>query len=328
MARASASKSALLLSPCLRWAGPDAQDYDEDRIDADDHTKRDRGICFHEAIEHRITHDERAVVPEPVQGWVDRAYSWYEKNLKPRCVSVHCEVYVSSNFETGEVHTDQSVRGRGYPEMPGYIPGTADLVCILESGELLVLDWKTGLGTGADKQLLTLASGLRKTAEYRNQDGSYRSVRLGVLYAGEAAYGTDGVTPVEWPVTEGELVAHEDAMAFQLADVGVRNEPVVGIHCTQLYCPHLAYCPGVAGVVDEAARELIPAERLLVKMTDQPISDEEAGYTMERIAAARRQMKYLEAGIRQYINEGGKALAGDYEFKSTNSGFRWVKKNG
>ena len=120
-------------------------------------------------------------------------------------------------------------------------------------------------------------------------------------------------------------------MAFQLADVGVRNDPVVGIHCTQLYCPHLAYCPGVtAVVVDQSERPegLLPAERLVrsVEMTDKPISDEEAGYTMERISAAKRQMKYLEEAIRRYVLAGGRALAGEFEFGPGKDGFRWRKK--
>ena len=297
-------------------------------------------------MDHYIKHGHalKALKEAPeaiVKEWAAKAIVWVQRELEPRLEngfdsvpSMHSEVYVSVNFATGEVHTDESVRNRAYPTMPGFVPGTADLVCVLATGELLVADWKTGGGVGADKQLLSLAAGLRRV--YARPDGSIRPVRLALLYAGEAAYGSSGVggvLPVEWAVTESDIVAHEHAMAFQLADVATRTEPVVGSHCTQLYCPHLAYCPGITSIVEDQSRGsegLLSAERLLakMKMTDNPISDEEAGYTMERIAAARRQMKYLEAGVRKYIDEGGRALAGDFEFKSTNSGFRWVKKNG
>ncbi len=343
MSDVSLSKSALLLSPCLRWAGPEGKPYDESRVDAEDHTKRDRGIAFHSCMEHygRNGHALRALEEAEeacVREWAAKAIVWVQRELEPRLESgfdsvpsMYAEVYVSYNFATGEVHTDPKVRNRAYPKMPGLVPGTADLVCVLATGELLVGDWKTGGGVGADKQLLSLAAGLRRV--YTRGDGSYRPVRLAILYAGEAAYGAGGVVPVEWAVTESDIVAHEHAMAFQLADVATRKEPVVGSHCTQLYCPHLAYCPGITAIVEDQSRGsegLLSAERLLakMKMTDNPISDEEAGYTMERIAAARRQMKYLEAGVRKYIEDGGKALAGDFEFKSTNSGFRWVKRNG
>ncbi|MDD5374450.1 hypothetical protein [Acidithiobacillus sp.] len=163
-------------------------------------------------------------------------------------MEIHSEVYVASNFTTGEVHTDPSVRDRNYPEMPGFVHGTADLVCLMRDGSLLVGDWKTGGSAGADKQLLSLAYGLSKV--YRTDAGLPRRVILAVLHAGP-----DGVLPNEWAVTDADLQAHADAMAFQLADVGVRNDPVPGSHCTQLYCPHLAYCPGITAVVDQLGKE-------------------------------------------------------------------------
>lgn len=320
---ASASKSALILSPCLRWAGPEAKAYEDEYADT---TKRDKGIAFHEGMDGYYTAADSKVRDLEVQHWVDLAVDWSKEHLEPRCKSILSEVYVSFNFETGEAHSDSSVRDRAYPEMPGYLPGTADLVCILSGGELLVCDWKTGGGTGADKQLLSLALGLRKV--FPLPDGTGRKVHLAVLYAGE-----DGVLPHEWEVSESDLLAHQHAMAFQLADVGIRNDPVVGIHCTQLYCPHLAYCPGVGAIVvdqSESPEGLLPAERLVrrMEMTDKPISDEEAGYTMERISAAKRRMKYLEEAIRRYVMSGGRAIAGDFEFGPGKDGFRWRKKQG
>jgi hypothetical protein len=61
-------------------------------------------------------------------------------------------------------------------------------------------------------------------------------------------------------------------------------------------------------------------------MSDTPESSEHAGFIMERVTAARRQLGYYEDCIRKYATDGGKVLAGDFEFKKTNSGFRWVKR--
>lgn len=325
----SLSKSALILSPCLRWAGEGVAEYDRQRIDRDDHEKRDQGIMFHDGLDEHAKGNSYKVRDLKVQRWVDTAVDWFEEHLVPRCEEIHSEVYVSINFETGAVHTDKSVRARAYPEMPGFVPGTADLVCILKTGELLVADWKTGSGVGADKQLLSLAVGFQRV--FPKADGGLRKVRAAILYAGEDTSGVPHVHPVEWAVTESDLQSHQHAMAFQLADVGVRNAPEVGVHCSQLYCPHLAYCPGIGAIVEHESEQpqgLIQPTQLVrrFKMTDMPVSDEEAGYTMERITAAKRQMKYYEEGIRAYVDNGGRAISGDFEFKHTKSGFRWVSR--
>ncbi len=251
----SASKSALLLSPCLRWAGPLGKEFRDEFASV---TKRDKGILFHGGMDiyyaggakpsSELTAKAAVCDDAEVVGWVDKAVAWSIDHLEQRCKQIATEVYVASNFATGEVHTDPSVRDRGYPDKPGFTPGTADLVCILRDGSLLVGDWKTGGSAGADKQLLSLAYGLSKV--YRTDAGGLRPVILAVLHAGP-----DGVLPNEWEVSESDLQAHADAMAFQLADVGVRNDAVIGSHCTQLYCPHLAYCPGVQHVVEELGRD-------------------------------------------------------------------------
>jgi hypothetical protein len=259
-----------------------------------------------------------------VANWLCLAIGWSKQHLEPRCSELHSEVYVAYNFETGEHHVDASVCDRKYPNMPGFLPGTTDLVCILADGSLLVADWKTGGGTGADKQLLTLSLGLRDV--FRKADGTHRVVRLAILYVSD-----DGVHPVEWEVTEAELEAHKVAMSFQLADVGVRKDAVPGIHCTQLYCPHLAYCPGIATTVDnasEAPQGLLPASSLARKFSIQaaPTDAEHAGYIMERVTAAKRQMAFYEERIRKYVLSGGRCVAGDFEYSKKADGFRWRAK--
>lgn len=334
---ASASQSALILSPCLRSFWDQARQF-EDRLA--DTTKRDKGTDFHAGIDVyykglalNCDFPEKVWSPRFLEtpGWVTAAIEWSKAILEPRCKEIHSEVYVAYNFTTGEVHTDQSVCNRQYPDKSGFLPGTADLVCVLTDESLLVADWKTGGGSGADKQLLSLASGLRKV--YTKADGSLRSVRLAVLYAGDAAHDA-GVFPSEWEVAESDIQAHEHAMAFQLADIGVRTDPVPGIHCTQMYCKHLAYCPAITGEVVKAGVKLLHPDSLMGKkamkgtyqMTDSPESDEHAGYVGAVIAAAKRQLEYYNNGLRKYADDGGHIVAGDMELKQTNSGFRWVKR--
>lgn len=334
----SLSKSALLLSPCIRWAWDGAKPYEDEFADT---LKRDKGTNFHFCMETYYAHGEAAAIAAVKDGWSDvanwvcLAIAWSKQHLEPRVMggdvegeeppALYTEVYFGVNFETGEVHTDASVHNRQYPkDMPGYVPGTADLVCVLTDGSLLVADWKTGGGTGADKQLMSLAIGARHV--FRKADGTFRDVKLAVLYAGD-----DGVHLVEWPVTPGDLLAHQHAMAFQLADVGVRKDAVPGIHCTQLYCPHLAYCPGVAKVVDasaEAPEALLPAGSLVRRhnIQDAPRDAEHAGYVMERVTAAKRQIDFYEKRIRKWCDDGGKVIAGDFEFSKGKDGFRWRTK--
>jgi hypothetical protein len=333
----SASKSALLLSPCLRWAWEGAKPYEDEFADT---TKRDKGTNFHKCMETYYSVGELNALDVVKPGWGDvaewvcLAISWSEKHLHPRLLqsepapqrgaknwSLYSEVYIAYNFSTGETHFDGAVKDRQYPKMPDYLPGTADLVCILSDGSLLVADWKTGGGTGADKQLLTLALGLRNV--FRTPSGELRPIRLAILYVSD-----DGVHPVEWVVTESDLLAHQHAMAFQLADVGVRKDPVPGIHCSQLYCDHLAYCPGIAKEVDNSSEEpegLLAASSLVRKYSIQeaPRNAEHAGYIMARVTAAKRQMAFYEERIRKYALSGGKVIADGFEYSKGKDGFRW-----
>ncbi len=317
---ASASKSALLLSPCLRWAWSEAREYEDAFADT---TKRDKGTDFHSLMDG---HYRNLVHPKPsqwedVNGWFLLAQRWSLQHLEPRCKEIHSEVYVAFNFTTGGVHTDFTVRDRKYPKLAGYLPGTCDLVCVLQDETLLVADWKTGGGTGADKQLATLALGLREV--YRTETGALRRVRLAILYAT-----ADGVHPVELEVTDDELDAHRVAMQFQLADVGVRTEPVPGIHCTQLYCNHLAYCPGITATVEAAAESpegLLPAKSLVRKydISSAPTGALHAGAIMERVTAAKRQLDFYQERVRSWCENGGECIAGDFHYSKRKDGYRW-----
>jgi hypothetical protein len=72
------------------------------------------------------------------------------------------EVAISIDWASGKAEILEGVTGRQYPKKDGWQFGTADLVCVLKTGELLIADWKTGGTDGATEQLLSLACGFQK----------------------------------------------------------------------------------------------------------------------------------------------------------------------
>jgi hypothetical protein len=270
-----------------------------------------------------------------LQVLLQKATDYLQKSLLPRCDVVLSECPVAINWTDGKAELLEGVTGRQYPDKPGYQCGTSDLVCILKDGTLLIADWKTGGTDGATEQLLSLACGFHRCM--LDGSGNPRPVRISCLKVTE-----DGVDPDERPVSPEQLANHWMAMEIAWTQKDKKNVPVPGIHCTQLYCPHLAYCSAVTGLVEDAAAEddeqligrgqqpLVPAEALVrskgkhaLKMTDNPRSDEEAGYVMSRVTAARRQQKYYESCMKEYVSKGGRVIAGNYEWRETGSGYRW-----
>lgn len=256
-----------------------------------------------------------------------RAVEWVEKVLGPRCDTIMSEVAISINWAEGKAEILEGVTGRQYPKKDGWQFGTADLVCILKTGELLIADWKTGGTDGATEQLMSLACGFQKSLA----DDGAKPVRIACLKVTD-----EGVDPDERAVSDEQLANHWLAMEMAWEQAQKKNVPVPGPHCTQLYCPHLAYCPAITGLVVDSAEEeqsreqkLIPVDNLVRKprLTAEPRDDYEAGYTMALVYAARRQLKYYESSIREYLSKGNRAISGQYEWGETNSGFRWRKNH-
>jgi hypothetical protein len=248
------------------------------------------------------------------------------------------EVAISIDWASGKAEILEGVTGRQYPKKDGWQFGTADLVCVLKTGELLIADWKTGGTDGATEQLLSLACGFQKALTVTEvivtnaQDFTYeagRPVRVACLKV------TDyGVEADERAVSDEQLANHWLAMEMAWEGKDKKNAPVPGTHCTQLYCPHLAYCPAITGLVTDSAQEeqsreqrFIPVDNLVRKprLTAAPKDDYEAGFTMALVYAARRQLKYYESSVREYLSKGNRAVSGQYEWGETNSGFRWRK---
>jgi len=334
--RVSFSKSGLLLSGCTYWARPDSKWYDEELVERDT-SKRDIGTAVHAGVDHGLKTGDYRINGNyglEAQAMVDYAMEYVQQVLAPRSAHIQSEVCVGINWSTGEAEVFEDVKGRNYPDKPGWCFGTADILCFLKDGSLLVLDWKTGGTEGAQEQLLSLAAAFRKAIPIMGDDGSesLREVRISC-----AKLYPDHIEPEERYVSESELETHIDAMRFASESVlDTSNRPNPGIHCTQLYCPHLAYCTAVTGIIDTQATEdgskqppLLAPEALLrgYRMTDRPTSPEEAGYVMARCSAAKRQIDYYTSAMKKYCSDGGKVYCGTYEWKERGKqGFRWGKR--
>ncbi len=62
------------------------------------------------------------------------------------------------------------------------------------------------------------------------------------------------------------------------------------------------------------------------ELTDEPTSDGHAGHVGAMVAAAKRRLAYYDGALRRWVAGGGRVVSGDFEWKQTNSGFRWVKR--
>jgi hypothetical protein len=329
----SLSKSALLLSPCIAWAGPQARWYDEDKVEAKDTEKRDKGTLYHKRIDIFAKGDDNGLSPtgfSDVDVLLRHGAKYLDEQLIPRTDQFLSEPAIGINWVTGETKILLDVKDREYPNLKGWQYGTADLVMVLNDGSLLVADWKTGGTDGAEEQLLSLACAFQKA--WPNLQVQ-RKVRISCLQVNE-----HGVWPHEREVSQEELANHWDAMRFAWEDIGKKYDPKPGIHCVALYCPHLAYCSSITDVVVESAggqagREgepLVKASDLVKgrRLTDTPIDDEEAGFTMAMTSASRRQLDYWTESMKAYIASGGRVIQGQYEWSKGGNGYRWRKING
>lgn len=324
--RVSISKAGLLLSGCTAWANPASAWYDESRRPPEDTQKRDDGICFHEHVAKQKDGDGPREWNRPsfdlINRWLEHAYNYLSSDLLLRCESYETEVAVAINWKTGEARLLGGVANRNYPSLGSdWQYGTADIVAVLSTGELLIADWKTGGSDGAEEQLLTLAVALQKLY-------GGKKVRISCLRVDE-----EGVWPHERPVPQQELYNHGDAMAFAWEDIGKKYDPRPGSQCTVLYCPHLAYCSAIDSAVRDAASgpesagaPLVPVESLLKKITDTPTTDQEAGDQMALASAAKRQINYLIEGAKKYVRSGGRVISGQFEWKDRGNGFRWGRR--
>lgn len=259
-----------------------------------------------------------------VNRWLGHAKTYVQQVLAPRAEYIQTEVCIGVNWVTGEAEVFPDVKDRNYPERDGWMFGTADLVAKLWEGPLWVGDWKSGGTDGAKEQLLSLGVGFKK------------ALGASALTICCLPVNDHGVWPDETQVTEEEAQNHWDSMRFAWEDIP-NAQPVRGIQCSQMYCPHLAYCSAITNIVSDVAAQdgkspddtrLVAPGRLIkdFRLTDRPGSQEEAGHVMAMVTAANRQTKYLTAVMKDYVKKGGRVTCGQYEWKEGSNGFRWGRQ--
>lgn len=269
---------------------------------------------------------------EQVARWLGHAKDYIQQVLAPRCQSLQSEVCVGVNWVTGETEILPTVKDREYPDWPGWMFGTTDLLAILNTGELYVGDWKTGGTDGAKEQLLSLGVAFQRAMLGPEFGDHFRPLVTSCLSVQD-----HGVVPVETRVSPEEAQNHWDAMRFAWEDIGKQQAGVPGIHCSQLYCPHLAYCSAITRIVSDAATQdgqapdstpLVAPGRVMrdFRLTDKPRSQEEAGHVMALVTAANRQTKYLTNVLKDYARSGGRVVSGSWEWKEGAGGFRWGRQ--
>lgn len=317
MRKITASKSALLLGPCVRWAHPAARWFEDRPEDAE---KREDGKDIHKAIQlydHGLPYSVR---PE-LQPKVSFATEFLDQ-LKERSQWVKTEQALGINWKTGEVDGPYEAGDRDYPDNDIYHYGTADIVALLRGGSLLIADWKTGGSGGVEAQLLTLACGGVRI--FTTENGSFRPVRIAPLYVTE-----DGVVSHEREVAASELSAHQDSMANALDRARAAPKPslpIVGPQCTELFCPHLAYCPQTEKEAENAVAA-VPEDVLVSGWTRDVESTNDAGQKALRLGAIKRAVKFHEGKIKDWVNAGNRAEWDGYCYEDRGSGFRRYRVN-
>lgn len=311
--RETASKSALILSPCKTWMHPSSKWYSDRAEDSD---RREDGSIVHHAL-HMEAMGLPCSVPVRLAPRVELAKKYLNDALIPRSEKLSGEVAMGLAIDSKSAHI-ANVEDREYPVDNTHIYGTADIIAVLTNGHVLVADWKNGSGEGVEQQLLTLAYMASKTPEYGN-----RPMRISALYITD-----DGVIADEREVSGPELEGHIDAVIASLKASRLQQRPslpIVGVHCTQLYCPHLAYCSATAADLDMLASSGGALPTPGMQWNDKPKSSDEAGYVATRLAAVKRSVKFFEGGIKEYVNSGNRAIWDGCEYADRGNGFRLGK---
>lgn len=310
--RETASKSGLLLSPCLRWAHPAAAWYQDRPEDAQ---KREDGKSFHHCLDLHIKGMPYAV-PGNIGAAVRGAARYWDKELKDRFSWVRSEqaMGIGINSIAPPVQAPDGLTDRAYPQDDNTLWGTADIVGLLKNGQLYVGDWKTGESDGAEAQLMTLA--YMAVCVFNPIIGV--SVRISCLKVDE-----DGVVyPQEREVSWGELVAHYDAVRTaikQARSTAKPSLPVVGSYCVTQYCPHLAKCPAHVSTLTSFS----PLKNWT--WTEEPESPEHAAAMAHALTAVKRITKYYDGYLKDWVKAGGRVTYDGRVWEDRGAGFRWYK---
>ena len=292
----SLSKSDLLLSGCIVWALPGSE-----WSDRSDTTARDHGTAIHSMVYEAGQEPHSALYPKEVQGMVDTLFEY--KKLYPEHYQ---ELAVAWNPVVGKAVVQPEVKDRQYNKdlhiEHGWIWGTADFVGVGED-HVFVADVKTGMAGGACAQLMSLGYAF---SQAWSKDPSKSILEVWKPWD----------EPLRYQVG-GQMEAHCVKMAGAV-NAYIDRQPrfKAGAHCTASYCPHIGHCGEVKRMADKFHADEWPTV---------PEGNGQAGEMAYKLKAIKSFLNVREGLLKEYCRQGGRALAGDWEWKETNSGFRWVR---
>jgi PD-(D/E)XK nuclease superfamily len=194
---------------------------------------------------------------------------------------------------------------RDYPKMEGYIFGTIDVLGERD-GDLLILDWKTGMGKTAWEQVYTLAATFYEAAGELGPSGR---IFTSVVYL------SDGKT-VASEFTAEDYVVHKGRVRSALDGLSRRSKPIPGPHCCEAYCPALLSCPTVDSYFQRIAREG-DEKRLLDLAQDSYATD------VVLAQAAAKKANEILGGVKE---RGLPVYVGDKVYSNASGRWIWTKR--
>ena len=189
------------------------------------------------------------------------------------------ELAIAYHVETSTARPLKKAHHRDYSDLrTGEIPATLDLVGA-RRGDLLVLDWKTGLKIEHDGRTTWQMRfcGLAAARMFGASD-----VRVTLAYIGDSYQGTPSVLLDAWDLDEA---AQELRDLWRKIHAGPQP-PKPGPHCTRDYCPLIGQCEATRAALASLAPT--PIER---------VTRENAAKAWELLPRAEAALKAVKAEI-------------------------------
>lgn len=207
------------------------------------------------------------------------------------------EVAFAFDVATGTARELGRGTNRDYSDCgPTEVPGTADVVALVRSDAVLILDYKTGYlavpRAAVNWQLRFLA--LAACRAYVR-----RRAIVGLIYVHDdedPVYDQAELDEVDVDAIEAELgeLAGSIAEARALLGEGVVPDAVMGAHCR--YCPAFSYCPAQTQLI----REIAAAPETAGLEPSVPLTPEVAAKAWDRIAAIEAVVKRAKESVKEF----------------------------
>ncbi len=204
----------------------------------------------------------------------------------------------------------KTAKHRDYTAAPeGYVPGTADVVAVVDEETIAVTDWKTGNTMPTDPErspqlrFHALAQALVHKATAVDAQIGYVSPD-GEIHA--SSFRFEAKDLARMAAGFRDLINRVNAARYAAPNAQANAQPplVVGGHC--VYCPAFSHCPAQAG-----------AAQALLEFKDDELTDKNIGEAWRRLQAVEAATKKVRAALAGYleIKESPIALGGGAELK-------------